>query len=297
MSLHNDIRKKIRLLQADDRLVSQMKSIEAEIMDAISSILRRYSIKGSLAYDGSETKLFSELRQTMSRILDGVQYKDAVQNYLPNFDEVENNALKVFGKVLPFDIGRLPLSVERKFLIEEITSSLLNAQSIKSNVARPVQRILFRNITYGSSLFEAEEQLRKFIMGDKGNGYLSRYVSQIARDTISQYEGLINQKVFEAYEDDLDGFVYAGNLMQTSRENCIELVTGTGRFSDLAIEPAMYRTEDIPEIINRAQNRSGWIPGTNKANFFQNRGGYNCGHTCIPVVLESEGARELSRVA
>lgn len=298
MSLRSLLGKRGRLVgEADQALLDQMAKVERELLAAVRETLQRYTVRGRLQMDGSETELFRELNKSMDRILKNSNYIDAVQRFLPNFDEVEKRALEFYKEAIPPNLKSLPLSAERKFLIEEITRSLLSAQSITTNITRPIQKILFRNITFGSDLRAAEDQLRKFIQGEPGKrGYLTRYVGQIAKDTISQYDGLINQKIADTYKEDLDGFVYAGALVDASRDNCIELVTGTGAFSDLAIEPGLYRVADIPQIIQRAEGRPGWIPGTNASNFFQNRGGYNCNHQVIPVVLSSEQASTLAAI-
>ena len=62
------------------------------------------------------------------------------------------------------------------------------------------------------------------------------------------------------------------------------MVNETGFAADLVVN-GKFLTRDIPKIIRAGQNSSGWIPGTNRSNFFVNRGGYGCRHQIIPTRL------------
>lgn len=307
MSLARILKQRLELLaEAEDELFESIEKSERAIYRAILQVLQRFTKEGKLDPEMDDTELFAALARALDEVIDESTYASKVQKFLPSFDEIDDLSLELYQEILPVAINRLPISVEKKQMVQDIITKLLGAQSIKDNLRRPLQRILFRQITYGADFETAKGILFDFIVSDpERNGYILRYVKQIARDAISQYIGLTNQKIAEEYEEYLDGFIYLGSIIKTSRQNCVDLVSPmvtldgfpvpTGRFSDLRVGPATYRIADIPEIISRAEGRPGWIPGTSPANFFQNRAGYNCRHDALPVSLDSQAVADLQR--
>jgi hypothetical protein len=114
------------------------------------------------------------------------------------------------------------------------------------------------------------------------NGLYSRYVKQISRDALGQFDGQINAIIAEEFG--LDAFRYVGSLIDDSRPQCVRWV---GK--------RILEKSEMPEQIAWANNNgSGMIPGTNPDNFLVFRGGYNCRHRAIPFKLTKSQRERLN---
>jgi hypothetical protein len=135
----------------------------------------------------------------------------------------------------------------------------------------------------------------------------SRYLTQITRDSINQYDGTIQQKVSE--EIGLDGFMFVGSVQDNSRPGCVHMTgipepvnicVGSGknrkctltanRFQDIALESGGFRKSDIGLIIQRNKNDKGWDPDTTEENYYSKRNGFNCRHFVVPYRINEDEA-------
>lgn len=120
--------------------------------------------------------------------------------------------------------------------------------------------------------------LKNWNNGTLGNGKLSSsvdnprlqaYAGQIARDSLFQYNGTIQDNIGQKYN--LTKFIYVGGLVKESRPFCKHLA-GLDRKIDI---------EEIPELVKRYPE--GLVPNTTRENFPTYRGGYNCLHNVMMV--------------
>jgi len=110
------------------------------------------------------------------------------------------------------------------------------------------------------------KDIRGLITGDvdRRGRSMSTYASQIAHDSVMQFDGQFT--VFKAKEAGLDKFKYTGTLVRDSRDHCKIHVGKT------------YTEERIREIW-----QGSWA-GKSEGDAFIVRGGYRCRHTWIPIV-------------
>jgi hypothetical protein len=160
---------------------------------------------------------------------------------------------------------------QKQFAIDRTVYSLREA-NVSLRFIDPVKRVLYQRVTTGASLLDTERELRNMIRGAAGEkGILERWVGQVARDSINQYEGSINTAVKNEFN--FKALRYVNSLVSDSRSQCRRWVN-------------MGRIEftDLPQEIQWAYaNGKGMIPDTMTDNFLINRGGYNCRHRAIPV--------------
>ena len=294
MALEDTIKKKDKLIsKAESKLLDGIQSSEKVIFNRILGILRRLAQKeGKLQKESINNKFFNSLTKKVLSVIRKSTLQKKIDEFLPNFEKIEklNSGLykgltgKEFTNKIKSEIG-----VYRKITIENIVDNLLGEQALKANYITPIRDILFKGVALKTNVKDVEKELSTFIKGTKTqNGQFLRYVKQIAMDSINQHDGQINDIARDAYQ--LDGFIYTGSLIKTSRDNC-EHLTGRGSlFSDLEVKKGMYRVEDIPKIIRRLDKgkNSGWNPATTPETFAQYRGGYNCRHQIIYVPLPKE---------
>jgi hypothetical protein len=294
MDLKDTIKKKDKLItKAEDKLLDGIKTSERVIFNKILSILSKLAQKeGKLEKEAINNKFFNTLTKSVLRVIRKSTLQKKIDDFLPNFEKIEdlNSGLykgltgKEFTKKIKSEIG-----VYRKITIETIVDNLLGEQALKANYITPIRNILFKGVALKQNVKDVEKELTTFIKGNKNQaGQFTRYVKQIAMDAINQHDGQINDIARDTYQ--LDGFIYTGSIIETSRDNCEHLTGKTSLFSDLEVKKGMYRVEDIPKIIRRLDKGkgSGWNPATTPETFAQYRGGYNCRHQVIYIPLPKE---------
>lgn len=157
--------------------------------------------------------------------------------------------------------------------------------------------ILRTNITTGGSYSALNDQLREALVNTKTDGLLLKYTKQITTDSINQYSAQYTQTV----SNDLgfEFFAYQGTDIMTSRPFCQAMVEHN-RYFHISQVPNLLKGLDAQgnkleykdnktdetkkvELYARTGLPHGFIPGTNVANFFVNRAGFNCMHQTRPV--------------
>jgi len=227
------------------------------------------------------------------RLTDAIEknagYKSEIRKYMTNFDKMDvlnSRVHKLLNKINIDPVIALANKQKRELVggtVEKIVGEIkrfpenMLGDEMRQQFTKPVKKVLYQNIMQGKSQSAAKKALHNFIIGDKGKiGQLERYSGQIARDSLSQYSGAVNDMVREEF--DLDGIKYIGSLVKDSRPQCI-------KWKRMGVIP--YKTLN-KEIAWAYSNGKGMIPGTNKDNFCTYRGGFNCGHDCIPVRLKEK---------
>lgn len=290
------IKERFKLLEkAPDAFYDLVKRIEKKFFKAINDFIDSLRIdKGIVRATADNRRKILALDNKLLNILLNAGFEGGVSDYVKNFDEIErlNRLTYEFG-FSGDDIGRLArmdFSQERLFLIDDITTALTNKAVLRVNVVKPVRDVLFQSIVLERTKKETVDLLREEILSNDGsNSRLLRYTKQIASDALTQFDGALNDQIRDQFA--LDGFTYSGSVVKATRQNCYDLVNGSGKYADLAIRKGTYKVADIDKIIARAKRceihhstrkndcGAGWIAGTTPATFGRNRGGYNCRHT------------------
>lgn len=274
---------------ADNVFMSSIRGFEKSFFSIVTKLLNKFSTAGGLLLsDDANTALLLTLSKRLKSALKNSTFSSKVGAFLPNFDKVEELNLTILEEVNGLSRRRLKklLGGVKADAVEAVSTQLLTPAFQEANLIRPLRKILFKHISRGSTLEEAKKELRLWIKGDnKRRGQISRYVGQIARDALNQYDGTINQKAYDEF--DMDGFYYVGSLIKDSRPQCVRWVKELG-----GVIPADKLEEEI-EWMHR--NGGGVIPGTDVSNFAEFRGGYNCRHTAIPYI-DTETGEDLQKL-
>lgn len=292
MNLEDFIKEKGQLLlDAEKDFLAAVAATEKAVFSEILKILRKLLSKdGKLVKDKINK---TRAKQLVNQLLDVVQnstLEKKVDLFLTNFDDVERINQQIYdlqdinlNNQLKEEIG-----VFKTLQIERITEGILGDAQLTVNYINPIRDIILNGIATQSKLSDVESALRDYVKGSatQSAGTLRRYARQIALDSINQFDGQTNDIIRDAHN--LDGWLYVNPLVDKSRQNCIDLVNGKGRFEKYAIQPGLYRVADIPAIIRSARKGrgSGWNPSTTPATWATYRGGYQCNHQVIYVRLE-----------
>ena len=276
--IHNsfeDLKKKISGIQ---------NSIYNTIMDFLLSFSGGKPTKRQLS------KINKILKETVSK----ATFTSPVMNYLHSFDKVEELQKKIIGKEIGEDLMKMNLSAEKQLAAEDIINGLLNDNMINANLRAPLRKIIYRYSTTNISLKTAKKELQDFILSNKsGAGFAERYVHTLATESLSRFDGMINQRVINDYG--LDGFRIVGSLIKTSQPQCIQMVNEYGELGKLAIN-GKYASSDIETIVKKLKSH---YPGVNKSlnpsNYFIYRNHWGCRHTFIPTRLLQKDIEALKR--
>jgi hypothetical protein len=271
-----------------------LKNLESdfEIFDILKKVLRKMSVKrGRMVYDYETLLEINKLQKKVVELLSSGEYSKNVKALIQNFDNIEDLSLD-FAALLndqdSYSFLKKNLAPIKKGFIEDISSSLASADSIKINITGGIRKILLRAATFGNTVDEAEDLLRGYVLADaKKGGLLTRYARQIAHDSLFQYQGSVEQKIGE--EIGVNAYSYVGPLKTTSRPQCkrwINILNGVIPFDKL---------EDEIQWAKNNGSGLGDLKLTVKT-FPIIRGGHQCIHRAIPFVNNPKTKSKLDKI-
>jgi len=218
-----------------------------------------------------------------------VSYKSEIRKYMTNFDVMDRLNKNIHLKENGINIDKIIKIANKQKrelvggtvqkVVGEISRFPQNmlGDEMREQFTKPVKKILYENIMQGKSQSSAKKALHNFVVGEKGKiGQLERWSGQIARDTLSQYDGAVNDMVRKEF--DLNGYRYIGSLVKDSRPQC-------KKWKRMKV----LRYDELTKEISWAySNGKGMIPDTDKDNFATYRGGYNCQHQAVATRIEEK---------
>lgn len=217
---------------------------------------------------------FAALERKMNGII-GREYLPAVKDYLPTFKTIEETTV---GLQRSFNQVRVDLdliSPARKAAYESTAFYLRDA--LKDAYVQPAKFVLAQQVTAGAGLQDTvkllerwdKEGLPKELNAGRQTPNLNQYATQLARDSMYKYQGVINERI--AGEYGLTSFLYVGGVIESSRPLCRHLV-GLKR---------KIKLDEMPKLIK--QFPEGLYPDTSAKNFIAVCGGFSCRHSANPV--------------
>ena len=273
----DDLFKEVRKVQRD----TFKEAVDFYIAEKNKTLDKTFLQRGSLA-----ATAVNRFEKRMSDAIErNAGYKSEIRKYMTNFDKMDSLNKKIHKGLNKVDIsGVIKLANKQKRelvggVAEKVVGEIhrfpqnMLGDEMREQFTKPVKKLLYENIMQGKSQTSAKNALHDFIVGKKDKiGQLERWSGQIARDTLSQYDGAVNDMVRKEF--DLNGYKYIGSLVRDSRPQCVRWK----RMKEIPIEI-------LPQELANPTNR-GQIPGTTKDNFATYRGGWNCSHSAIPIRID-----------
>lgn len=256
--------------EAVKKFLDGVSTTQRGILRRINGTLRNLELtkEGAIKPNTANIRLLRTIRADLSNIVVDNAYKKRVNTYLGNFDKIKKETDLLYASTAGFNPNRQVFKEILRSSVDLTKNSLLEA-GINQNVINPVIDILNQGITSGSQIAEMEETLRTAIVGDSSRlGNLERYTSQITRDALNQYSSNYNESI--SGDLNMEWYFYSGTIIEDSRDYCIERA---GKYFH------KKEVEDVPS------QWAGRIPGTNSSTIFTYRGGYNCRHLYLPVLI------------
>lgn len=275
--------------KAIEKFNSKMPAAQKRAYEGIADELKRLDTKsGKIKTTVANLKIIQSIKNKLNRLIVTPEYLKDVKEFVTQFNEITKLQNEYWKSVEEKFTPRPLLREIRKQTIADTIKNLTES-GIGAGVSDPIASILRTNITTGGSYGQLTEQLREKMLNTTTEGSLQKYARQITTDSINQY----NAQYTQAVSSDLgyEWFAYQGSDIITTRPFC-DAMTDI-RYFHITEIPRLLRAEDLyymkdgvktkVPIYDKTELPHGMIPGTNAANFFVNRGGYNCGHQIRPV--------------
>lgn len=204
------------------------------------------------------------------------KYKPSISEYLNTYKTIDETTSGLHKSYNELVIDKSLLTSARRAVYDQAEYYLVDG--LADAYVQPAKYLLMQAATNGITIKQARSLLDNWNKGELVTGRLASgrptprlqaYAGQIARDSIFQYNGTIQDKIGQQYG--LKKFIYVGGLVKDSRPLCKHLV-GLRRKIEL---------KEIPKLIEKYPQ--GVIPGTTEENFPIRRAGYNCIHTVMMV--------------
>lgn len=265
--------------KSEDDLIRIVKNAEATIFEELMKIFDNTDItQGKLTNSPKAEEFISRLDSLISSTLKKSGYNEGVKKYVKNFDLLSKNIKELHASFNGINITSAQIDPFKRIEVANAVDKLLGS-GINKDFVNPIRQSLYRNVLFGASLSETEKIIKNYVISNaNGDSKLMRYVKQVSRDSISQFDGAVQQGI--AQELNLNAKRYVGSLIMDSRAQCVHWVNAGIILND----------DLIPEIqiaLNggtfEGKKCTGMNPETTINTFDIYRGGYNCRHRSIPT--------------
>lgn len=271
---------------ANAGLADAVKRAEKQIYDELLKIFENVTItNGKLGTNEKTDEFLASLDKRIARILKNNGYNADVNKYLTNFDQVADNIKKLQAKMNNINITAAQINPFKRAEVSNTWDKLLGS-GVNKDFIQPVRQGIYRNIMFGATIGDVEKLVKDFVISTKdSDARLLRYVKQVSRDSLSQFDGGLQQKL--ASELDLNAVRYIGSVIVDSRAQCRKWVDQSLIKLDDEFEKEIEKAID-GNLFYDGKKSSGMIKDTTLANFMANRGGYNCRHRAIATRIFSK---------
>lgn len=246
---------------------------QEEVYKAIIEAINRFELTdGRFVVTQNYAARIALLEGQIKEIL-GDLYEPSITEYLGTFTTVEDSIVAMHKDYNELEVETALLAPARKSLYNQASYYL--KKGLADAYIQPAKFLLMQQVTTGISLKDSLKILSKWNTGEykspvnRQTPNLQKYATQVARDSLYQYQGTVQDTIQSRY--DLTAGIYVGSIIEDSRPFCRHLV-GLKRTIDI---------DEIPALLK--QYPQGLIPGTNADNFPIYRGGYSCRHQWMPV--------------
>ena len=284
----NVLQKKDEFINATEQtFFNSLSAVEQQIFKAVWAQAQKMNQDGgNVLFDEENIDTVNKIQKTIQTALQSSSYPKDVKEYLRSFENIKRFNLQANESVNELDPKEVEALVNpvQKAVVNQ-TLEGLTGSGVDTNFIQPVKEGIFKNVVAGSTMADLEKTLRQLIISGDIESKLKRYVTQVSRDALNQFDGQVNSAI--ANEFGLDAYRYVGSLIEDSRAQCIRW----------AGKQVLLKEDLQKEIAWATSNGTGMIAGTTPDNFATFRGGYNCRHSAIPFKLTASQRAQLQQQA
>lgn len=261
------------------------QAIDKKIMKLLLEVIAKNQQDGKV---NISNEVLAAIEDDLYNVIKDSNYTELVNEYMTLFVQADNIISKEQARINNLKAANIEQlwkgSGNRERLLSKVVYDL-GSGGVKDifikGLADAVRQISYVNMT----IDQAVDVLMTKIVD---NEYTKRYIRTTAMDSLSQYDGAVNQEVKNVYG--FSKYVYIGNSIDTSRAICRHLRDDLGgRFDDDMLRSVLQEycpdgkpSDDSITIDKKKYKKGGgMIEGTVFDNFMQLRGGYGCRHRCL----------------
>lgn len=271
------------IVEAMDSYAVGVEAIEGRVANRLTLILKNLETdsEGYILQSAANRRVLYDAENLVYEILPGREFTSLVQEAIQVIPAVDNINIRYFESVNDkFAANRAFIKNLQTSTIKNIESTILQ-DGLQSQVKTPLVNILNQNVNMGGQFSGMLKQTREFIEGnDEVEGRVMSYSRTFLRDSLFNYSRSYQESVTS--DLGLDWYLYAGGLIDKSREFCVERA---GKY--------FHRSEIEAWASLDWQGKKA---GTTESSIFIYCGGWSCAHSLIPVHESVVPKEDLSRM-
>ena len=243
--------------QHENQIKKTLERLEAKIISSFKGYTSETEI--------IKTQIAIELRKDLKRFI-FEEYSTTADSLIRDYDKLVNEFMKEFGELNIPDNFKTLTKVDLETITQLKYQSFSGFQDIADRYLNEISANVYQNAIAGRSFEDMVLDIKAKINGavDVRGRPMSTYASQIAHDSVMQFDGQFT--IYKSKSAGLKSFEYVGA-------------------NDGATRPFCKR--HVGNIYNEKQIRTIWKTGEWKGKSsgdpFIVRGGYRCRHTFLPV--------------
>lgn len=257
-----------RLINAiNDELLSKLRVIDGNVVNTPENYRLVYEFEN--IWQGYTDAYFSPAIQSIGT--DALKVTSFSDQYFKGLGVTGSNASKLFTQAagnIDLMMGIERVGKEMRFIPNGYLDRLLQGAQIKEKV----MTILTDGVSVRTGFSELNKTMREAVVGSpEVDGTMERYFRTYVYDTFSGVQSAYDNYVAGA--TGMNSFIYAGTVIKSTRQFCMDHVGGVFTRKDIA----EWQTQD-------------WAGKNPDVPFEVARGGYNCRHDLrwIPDELVKE---------
>jgi hypothetical protein len=276
--------------KAVDDFTKDLPGVEKEVLNKILRTLKDLELQGdNVKVSVKNIRLVADIKNQIQGIILSDKYIDTLRDFVKSFDTITDLQNKYWKSVEETFKPNAVLNEIKTQSINDTVDKLTEA-GIGANIGDKITDILRQNINAGGSYSSLTDQLKELIVQTDTDGVLTKYAKQITVDSVNQY----NAQYTKTVSDDLgfEWYIYDNTDIDTTRPWCDAMTDKkyihVSEISDLirgkGLTYVNKEGDRVPvPIYDKTGLPHGMIPGTDAANIFVRRGGYNCQHQWRPI--------------
>jgi hypothetical protein len=234
------------------------------------------SSTGTIEASVKNLNLINNFRSRIDQTLMDGTYGESVNDYLSSYTSSSKYLNDYFGTIVnTFKANDKLYTSILKSNVDTTANSLLNS-GIDANFTDSILKVLKDNVTSGSNKADFIKSISANLNDE--TGLLSRYVKQVAHDSIYQFNANYTNTISK--DLGLTYYFYKGTKISDTRPFCNQLA---GKY---ITEEQLKEFVTQQSQLNKGKGWQGMVKGENWSNFKIYRGGYQCRHYLIPVSKE-----------
>ena len=266
-SLEKIIQEKTDLIaSSDDEFISSL----SELLPDNANELKKYiadldTSGGKLVSNAYNRQKLIEIRKFLIEIL-RKDYNINFNAYIKRFEDIAGLNVEIQA-IQGIEINASEFGFAKK-IMTDLVADQLSLDNVVDQTVRPgIQQILYKHVMGGYNRKDATSAIETFL---KDKEYIKRWSKVVARDTVADYDGMIQDQLTAKY--DYEGYFYTGTIIETSRPQCRRWVEDLGGF--ITMDELRKEVERFADAQGYDQNKRLTVQ-----DFGRVRGGYSCRHT------------------